>query len=111
MKLPPDAIISERKLREYLLTRRNEDDKFGFLALAGYGPTFWRQLVETDIRQLIHDLDAELVRKIPYGDIFKIMGLLIGSNGRALNIVTIWITLNINGKTRFVTLFRNKEIN
>src|SRR5258706_10076741 len=110
MKLPPDAIISERKLREYLLTPRNEDYKSGFLALAGYGPTFWRQL-ETDIRQLIHDLDAELVRKIPYGDIFKIMGLLIGPNGRALNIVTTWITLNINGKTRFVTLFRNKEIN
>jgi hypothetical protein len=110
MKLPRDAIISERKLREYLLTPRNEDDKSGFLALAGYGPTFWRQL-ETDIRQLIHDLDAELVRKIPYGDIYKIMGRLIGPNGRALNIVTIWITLSTNGETRFVTLFPNKEIN
>jgi hypothetical protein len=62
MKLPLDTIISEGKLREYLLTRRNEDDKSGFLALAGYGPTFWRQL-ETDIRQLIHDQDAELLRK------------------------------------------------
>ncbi|SRR5258706_5105430 len=110
MKLPPDAIISERKLREYLLTRRNEDDKFGFLALAGYGPTFWRQL-ETDIRQLIHDYDADLVRKTPYGDIYKIMGRLVGPNGRALNIVTIWIILSTNGETRFVTLFPNKEIN
>jgi len=36
MKLPPDSVISERKLTDYLLTLRFEDDKSGFLALAGY---------------------------------------------------------------------------
>lgn len=34
MKLPPDSVISERKLREYLLSQRIEDDKSAFLALA-----------------------------------------------------------------------------
>ena len=108
MKLPLDTIISERKLREYLLTRRNEDDKSRFLALAGYDPTFWRQL-ETDIRQLIHDQDAELIRRTLYGDMYKITGRLIGPNGRSLNVVTIWITLSANGETRFVTLVPDKE--
>jgi len=109
MKLPLDTIISEETLREYLLARRNEDDKSGFLALAGYDLTFWH-LLETDMRQLIHDQDAELLRKTPYGEMYKITGRLIGPNGRALNIVTIWITLSETGETRFVTLFPNKEI-
>lgn len=108
MKLPDDSIISETKLRDYLLTRRIEDDKSGFLALAGYDSTGWRQL-ETDIRQLIHDQDAELTRMTPYGEMYKVVGRLTGSNGRVLNVITIWITLSANGKTRFVTLVPDKE--
>ena len=108
MKLPQDVIVSERKLREYLLTQRSEDDKSGFLALAGYDSTSWRQL-ETDIRQLIHDQDAELTRMTPYGEMYKVVGRLTGPNGRVLNVVTIWITLSANGETRFVTLVPGKE--
>ena len=44
MKLPKDSVIGERKIREYLLTQRSEDDKSGFLALAGYTLANWRQL-------------------------------------------------------------------
>jgi hypothetical protein len=43
MKLPADSVISERKLREYLLSRRIEDDKAGFLFLAGYTEENWRR--------------------------------------------------------------------
>ena len=108
MKLPPDTIIDERKLREYLLTERTEDDKSGFLALAGYIHNNWRQL-EADLRRQALELDAELIRRTPYGDMYKITGRLIGPNGRALNVVTIWITLSANGETRFVTLVPDKE--
>jgi len=88
MKLPPDAIVSERKLREYLLTQRSEDDKSGFLALAGYDSTGWRQL-ETDLRQLMHDQDAQLIRVTPYGERYNVEGSLTGPNGRVLNVMTI----------------------
>lgn len=108
MKLPQDAIVSERKLREYLLTQRSEDDKSGFLALVGYDSTCWRQL-EAHIRQLIHDQDAELTRVTPYGEMYKVAGRLTGPNGRVLNVITIWITLSANGETRFVTLVPDKE--
>jgi len=36
MKLPADTVIARRKLDEYLLRHRDEDDKSGFLSLAGY---------------------------------------------------------------------------
>jgi len=49
MKLTQDAIVSEKKLKEYLLTPRIEDDKSGFLALAGYSLENWRVL-ENDLR-------------------------------------------------------------
>jgi len=52
MKLPPDSVISDRKLKEYLLSPRLEDDKSGFLAIAGYTPTHWHEL-EADLRNLI----------------------------------------------------------
>ena len=108
MKLPQPSVISEKKLREYLLSPRTEDDKSGFLALAGYGPTNWPQL-ESDLRQMIQNQDAELIRTTPYGDLYRVLGRLVGPNSRALNVVTIWITLNVNGETRFVTLIPDKE--
>ena len=108
MKLPQDSVISEKKLREYLLSPRTEDDKSGFLASAGYGPTHWRQL-EADLSQLIQNQDAELIRTTQYGDLYRVAGRIVGPNCRALNVVTIWITLSLNGKTRFVTLVPDKE--
>jgi hypothetical protein len=36
MKLPEDTGITRTKLQAYLLQHRDEDDKSGFLALAGY---------------------------------------------------------------------------
>lgn len=108
MKLPLNSIITEKKLREYLLSPRTEDDKSGFLALAGYGPTHWRQL-EAALRQLAQNQDAELVRTTLYGTLYSVAGPLIGPNGRTLNVVTIWITLSVDGETRFVTLVPDKE--
>jgi len=103
MKLPQDTIISERKLREYLLTPRREDDKSGYLALAGYSQISWRQL-ETDLRRLVSYEDAGLIRTTQYGDMYEIKGRLTGPNGRVLNVSTFWIRLNANQETRFVTL-------
>lgn len=108
MKLSQDAIISERKIREYLLTCRTEDDKSGFLALAGYSLQTWRDL-ERDLRREVEDGDALLIRTTQYGDIYHIRGQLKGPNGTILNVITIWIYLYATGETRFVTLVPDKE--
>jgi len=67
VKLPEDAIIDERKIREYLLTPRIEDDKSGFLALAGYSLQNWRDL-EADLRREVEEGDPLLIRTTQYGD-------------------------------------------
>jgi len=65
MKLPKDSVIGERKIKEYLLAQRSEDDKSGFLALAGYTLANWRQL-EADLRRQVQEADAVLIRTTQY---------------------------------------------
>jgi hypothetical protein len=62
MKLPPDTIILRRKVTEYLLRHRPEDDKSAFLSLAGYTPDHADQLL-LDLRQQLLPLDAELLEE------------------------------------------------
>lgn len=108
MKLPPDSIITEGKVKDYLLTPRVEDDKSGLLAIAGYTPSHWREL-QADLRNLISEKDADLTRSTVYGDMYAVKGSLVGPNGRALHVITVWIWLTVNGETRFVTLVPDKE--
>ena len=58
MKLPEDSAIAKTKLHEYLLRHRDEDDKSGFLALAGYTLDNADRLMH-DIRTQLLPLDAE----------------------------------------------------
>ena len=90
MKLPLDSFVSDRKLKEYLLSPRVEDDKSGFLAIAGYTVTDWRQL-EADLRKLIGEKDADLTRSTAYGDMYEVKGSLVGPNGKILHVITVWI--------------------
>ncbi len=108
MKLPPDSVISEKKLKEYLLTPRIEDDKSGFLALAGYSLANWHVLGR-DLRWQVEEGDALLIRTTPYGEIYHIKGQLTGPNGQGLQVITVWIRLHATGETRFVTLVPDKE--
>lgn len=108
MKLPQDAVISERKIKEYLLTPRVEDDKSGFLALAGYSLQTWRQL-EADLRCQIEERDALLIQTTRYGEMYQIKGQLTGPNGKVLDVITVWVRLHATGETRFVTLIPDKE--
>ena len=82
MKFSADAVIGESKLREYLLKRRTEDDKAGFLFLAGYTAENWRRL-ETDLRQHIEEAEAESIRVTDYGDMYKARAHLTGPNGKS----------------------------
>ena len=109
MKLPLGSVIGDQKLKKYLLSPRVEDDKSGFLAIAGYTTGHWRVL-EVDLRQLIAENDADLTRSTVYGDIYEVKGSLIGPNGKTLHIISVWIRLKSNNETRFVTLVPDKTI-
>jgi len=45
----------------------------------------------------------------PYGAKWEVEGTLVGPNGQVLRVVTVWITLEGSGETRFVTLFPDRE--
>lgn len=108
MKLPPDAVIAESKITNYLLRPLDEDDKSQFLALAGYAAGNPDLLVR-DIREQLVPFDAEPIGLVEYGTKYRIRGRLRGPNGRELRVVSIGITLEATGVTRFLTLYPDKQ--
>jgi hypothetical protein len=104
MKLPEDSAIAKTKLHEYLLRHRDEDDKSGFLALAGYTLNNAERLMH-DIRTQLLPLDAEFFDWTEYGPKYRIRGTLTGPNGHVLRVVSIWMKEDATGETKFVTLF------
>ena len=108
MKLPPDTIIATTKLDEYLLRHRDEDDKSGFLALAGYTLENVDRLLN-DLRTQLLPLDAEFFDQTEYGAKYQIRGTLTGPNGRVLPVVSIWMKEDATGKAKFVTLFPDRS--
>ena len=108
MKLPEDAAIARTKLHDYLLRHRDEDDKSGFLALAGYTLDNADRLMH-DIRTQLLPLDAEFFDRTDYGPKYRIRGTLTGPNGRVLRVVSIWMKQDATGETKLVTLFPDKR--
>jgi hypothetical protein len=107
MKLPPDSEIAGVKVTQYLLKLRDEDDKSKFLALAGYSLAHADRLIE-DLRGLL-DGEADLVQTTEYGDKYRIHGTLTGPSGRTLRVASIWMTEEATGRTKFVTLYPDKN--
>ncbi|MEI6127649.1 MAG: DUF6883 domain-containing protein [Pseudomonadota bacterium] len=108
MKLSIQSIITPEKLTNYLLKWQPENDKSRFLESAGYTQSNWKRL-ESDLRNQILSLDAELLRKTYYGDMYKIKGELTGPKGISLKTITIWMVEYKTKQTKFITLYPDKE--
>jgi len=103
--LNANGVIPEAKLTRYLLVWKPKDDKSGFLAQAGYTLDNWQEL-ERDLKNLLTN-EATLDRETSFGNIYKIEGVLVGSNGVTLQVATFWIVDSFSNETRFVTLLPN----
>jgi hypothetical protein len=103
--LNQNAVIPEAKLTKYLLVWKQKDDKSGFLAQAGYTLNNWQQL-ERDLRGLLAN-EAILDRETPFGNIYKVEGVLVGYNGVILEVATFWMVDSLSNETRFITLLPN----
>jgi hypothetical protein len=108
MRIPPDAIIPMEKLRAYLLTAREWDDKSKFLAQAGFTRDNPHLLLAA-IREVATRNEAIEDRVSEYGVFLRAEGALAGPNGRVLAVVTIWLQSRADRRTRFVTLKPWKE--
>jgi hypothetical protein len=79
------------------------------LARAGYTLENWQQL-EMDLRTQILPLEAVLSDEPNrFGNVYKIRGVLSGVNGVSLAIVTIWMIEFETQRTKFITLYPDKE--
>ena len=108
MKLPEDVVIPEDKLVRYLLLPRQESDKSQFLGIAGYTLATWEVLAR-DLHNLAKTHEISDMTISLYGIKWEVQGTLVGPNGQILRVVTVWITLEASGETRFVTLFPDRE--
>jgi hypothetical protein len=104
MMLPANSIISERKVKEYLLSFRNRNDKSKWLAKAGYDVENWKRL-EHDIRRQLLIREAVLVEENKFGDIYEITGTLNGPNGKSLQVRSIWMYEYGTKMTKFITMY------
>lgn len=102
-------MVPDDKLLRYLLLPREENDKSAFLALAGYTLATW-EVLRRDLHDLARSHEVNDTLTSPYGIKHEIRGALTGPNGQTLRIVTVWITLQARGETRFVTLFPDREV-
>ena len=107
MKLSEDVVIPEDKLIRYLLLPRQESDKSQFLGIAGYTLATWEVLAR-DLHNLVKTHEISDMTISPYGIKWEVQGTLAGPNGQVLRVVTVWITLEASGETRFVTLFPDR---
>jgi hypothetical protein len=105
--LTADTLIARRKITDYLLAWRLEDDKFAFLARAGYTPQMANRLL-ADLRTQLLPLEARPLERDEYGAKYEIRGKLTGPNGRALRVVSIWMIEGATGHAKFVTLYPDK---
>lgn len=72
MKLRSDQLdIPAEKLTEYLLTKKEKNDKSKFLISIGYSLENWRDLLN-DIKQIAVNNDLVLERKSEFGNLYSI---------------------------------------
>ena len=100
-----NALIAERKLRDYVLSSSHPTGKHKakFLQRAGYEQKEW-VILENDLREQHLTQDAQKKEKNSFGQKFIIKAPLTGPNGVRLMVTSVWIILNNENFPRFVTL-------
>jgi len=108
LKLPcaAEAIIDDRKLKEYILSFEHPIGRFkaAFFASLGFYEDNWDKL-DLEIRRLAQSHEAEIAGRTSYGQKYLVRGRIEGERGRSANIVTVWIVRVGEERPRFVTAY------
>jgi len=108
MKLPnaERAVIDERKVREYLLSKSHPIGRFkaAFLARGGFEAANWVEL-SSALRDLAQGGEVVVGVANEYGQKYSISGTLIGPGGMGLEVTTVWILPTPEAAPRLVTVF------
>ena len=107
MRLPnaERAVIDERKVREYLLSRTHPIGRFkaSFFARAGFTSGDWQHLI-LQLHLLATHGEAVLGERTQYGQKYLISGTLVAPGGATVEVTTVWIVLTGSDAPRLVTV-------
>jgi hypothetical protein len=111
MKIPQNVSIPDDKFTQYLLVKREFDDKSKFLLSAGFTLENYYFLIR-ELKQLIGREEAVKERENSYGVFYSVIGTLTGPQGKKLPVITIWLHKKVDGEFKFITLkpFKGKLI-
>ena len=102
---PQQALISQQKITQYLLSSTHPVGRFkaAFFQALGYRLEHWERL-EADIRKsLLHP--AISVGRSAYGEKYTITSIWNCPNQKSTQVVTVWIILNGEDFPRFITAY------
>ncbi|MDQ3683227.1 MAG: hypothetical protein M3352_09165 [Bacteroidota bacterium] len=100
MKIKPEQLeIPVEKITEYLLAKKEKNDKSKFLLSLGYSRENWQDLLN-DIKTIAVANELILERKSEFGNLYSIKGLL-----KRKFIITIWLKQVDKDIYRFITLY------
>ncbi|MCI0603133.1 C50 family peptidase [bacterium] len=111
MKLSSETtIISQEKLRDYILNPSNPDgrSKARFLEEIGYQQKDWQGL-EADLRVQHLSTAASTGRSSEYGKKYEIVAPLTGPNGQTRWFRSIWMIRKGESVARFITLIPERR--
>ena len=102
---PQRAEIRPEKVRNYLLSSNHSKGHHKALVFSrlGYTAENWEQLA-ADLLALGRGGDAEQVAS-PYGEKFRIVGAIVGPNGRSAVFLSIWCRRHGDPIPRLVTAY------
>jgi len=100
------ALISEAKLRDYLLAPNHPHGraKATFFIALGFRRPAWRRLAAALRAHLLeHDYEQRMASR--YGLKYTVRGGLRTPKGRSVEVVTVWIIETSEKRPRFVTAY------
>ena len=99
------AVANEQKVKDYLLSSSHPVGRYKarFFRSLGYDQNGWRRLASDLIALLANEVSESV--EIEYGTKYVVPGQLTGSDGRATDILTVWIILAGEDVPRLVTAY------
>ena len=110
MRLPnyKNAIVDERKLRDYLLSQSHPVGRFKarFFAAVGFRSDDWLVLKQELLKIAVRG-EATLLQETTFGRSYLVVGTVTGPRGRTADVATVWIVRSGDDAPRLVTVYPN----
>jgi hypothetical protein len=108
MKLPnaQNAIVDERKVREYSLSPSHPIGRFKakFFESVGFPPEAWSEFMDA-LKRLAAEGDAQVVEESDYGQKYVVRGQISARGAQPTDVDSVWIIRAGDDTPRLVTVY------